>query len=420
MRVCLINPPDTVVEDACWDEPLGLLYLAAVLEEEGVDVEVVDLNFHPTDVLRDHEADAYGVYCSSSLFSSACRVSDFLKETFPNALRIGGGPHATCLPESLAPFFNRVIVGEGERAILKALEPRSPKTISCSYIEDLDTIPFPARHLISTYDYHRRVGGLPSVGLITARGCPHHCAFCSEGWGGFVRFRSAGNVIAEVEDCIDRFGVRAFSIRDDTFTLNRERLLEMLSGFEELDVVWRCLTRVDQVDEGILGAMKDAGCKQIVYGIESGNQRILNNLEKGTTVKQNAEAIRLTMEAGIQTKTAVIVGSPGETWETVNDTISFIEENPPDEAIVCVFTPYPGSPVWRDPAHFKMRILTRDVSRYAAVGPEMRGNVVVETEAMSSTEIADARDIMLTRFRELGLVPKKHSIEEGLKYASRM
>jgi len=422
MRVCLINPHDTVVEDACWDEPLGLLYLGAVLEENGVDVEVLDMNFHNDfKALENSDADLYGVYCSSPLIRSVLNVNSFLKETHPHAIRIVGGPHATCVPGDLVEHFDKVIIGEGEKAILEVLEGKFVGKLAQSPpIEDLDTIPFPARHLISTYDYHRRVGGLPSVGLITARGCPHHCAFCSEIWGNYVRFRSAGNVIAEVEECIDRYGIRAFSIRDDTFTLNRERLLEILSGFEELDIVWRCLTRVDQVDGGILGAMKDSGCTQIVYGIESGNQRILNNLGKGTTVKQTAEAIRLTMEAGIQTKTAVIVGSPGETWETVNDTISFIEENPPDEAIVCVFTPYPGSPVWRDPARFEMRILTRDVSLYAAVGPEMRGNVVVETEAMSSTEIADARDIMLTRFRELGLVPAKHSLEEGLKYASRM
>ncbi|GAH69502.1 unnamed protein product [marine sediment metagenome] len=159
------------------------------------------------------------------------------------------------------------------------------------------------------------------------------------------------------------------------------------------------------MDKEILEAMRDAGCVQIVYGLESGNQRILDNLCKGTTVDQNFEAIRLTMEAGIKAKAAVIVGSPGETWETVQDTVNMIEAIMPDEAILCIFTPYPGSAVWDDPDAFGMKILTRDVSEYAAVGPSMTGNVVIETESMSAQDITSAHQMVLKRFRELGLIP---------------
>jgi len=159
--------------------------------------------------------------------------------------------------------------------------------------------------------------------------------------------------------------------------------------------------------------MRDAGCVQIVYGLESGNQQILNNLGKGTTVEQNFEAIRLTKEARIEAKAAVIVGNPGETWETVQDTVDMVEAVMPDEAILCIFTPYPGSPVWEDPEAFGMKILTRDVTKYAAVGPDMTGNVVIETAEMSAQDITDAHRMALKRFRELGLVPAKHSLEEG-------
>ena len=409
MTVCLINPPDPVVEDACWDEPLGLLYLGAVLEENGVEAEVVDLNFHNDfKILENMDADFYGLYCSSPLIKSALAVNSFLKETHPDAVRIVGGPHATCVPDDLVEHFDKVIVGEGERAILTALKDRSPKIISKIPIQDLDSIPYPARHLIPIKEYHRRVGGLPSIGLITARGCPASCAFCSKVWGKTVRFRSAKNIIGEVEECIEQYNISALSIRDDTFTLNRKRLFEILNGFETLDVTWRCLTRVDQVDKKTLEAMRDAGCVQIVYGLESGNQQILDNLGKGTTVEQNFEAIKLTKEAGIEAKAAVIVGNPGETWETVQNTVDMVEKIMPDEAILCIFTPYPGSPVWEDPEAFGMKILTRDVTEYAAVGPDMTGNVVVETAEMSAQDITDAHRMALKRFRELGLVPPPH------------
>ena len=407
MKVCLINPPDLACEDPKWDEPLGLLYLGAVLEENEVDVEVLDMNFHDGyKALENSEADFYGVYCSSTLIRTALNVNSFLKERHPNAIRAVGGPHATCAPEDFVEHFDKVIVGEGERAILAAIKDKTRKILRNLPINDLDTIPYPARHLIPIKEYHRRVGGRHSTGIITARGCPHDCAFCSKVWGKTVRFRSPENIIGEVKECINRYDIHAFSIRDDTFTLNRKRLLKILEGFKKLDIVWRCLTRVDQVDKEMVTAMDDAGCVQIVYGLESGNQEILDNLGKGTTVEQNYEAIRLTKEAGIPAKAAVIVGSPGETWETVQDTVDMIEEIMPDEVILCIFTPYPGSPVWDDPEAFGMKILTRDVSKYAAVGPDMTGKVVVETEKMSAQDIMDAHGTMLERFRDLNLIPR--------------
>ena len=406
-KIVLIKPPDPVVADACWDEPLGLLYLGAVLEENGVEAEVVDLNFYNDfKVLENSDADFYGLYCSSPLIKSALAVNSFLKETHPYAVRMVGGPHATCVPSDLVEHFDKVIIGEGEKAIIEVLEGKFVgKLAQSSPIEDLDIIPYPARHLVPIKSYHRRVGGRISTGLITARGCPHSCAFCSKVWGKNVRFRSPENIIGEVEECITRYGIMAFSIRDDTFTLNRKRLFKILDGFKKLDIIWRCLTRVDQVDKETLMAMKGAGCGQIVYGLENGSQQILDNLGKGTTVEQNIEAISLTKEAGIEAKAAVIVGSPGETWETVQSTIDMIEETMPDEVIVCIFTPYPGSPVWEDPERFGMKILTRDVSEYAAVGPDMTGNVVVETEEMSAKDIAEAHQMVLKRFRALRLVP---------------
>lgn len=409
MKVCLVCPPDKTVEDPCWDEPLGFLYLGAVLEENGVEAEIVDLNFYDDfKVLEKTDADYYGIYCSSSLLKSALTVNSFLKEKHPDAIRMVGGPHATFVPSDLAKHFDKVIIGEGEKAIIEVLEGKFVgKLVQSPPIEDLDTIPYPARHLIPIKEYHRRINGLHTTGLITTRGCPYgRCAFCSQVWGREVRFRSAKNIIGEVKECIEKYDIRAFNIRDDTFTWRKKRLFEILEGFKKLDIIWRCLTRVDQVNKEILEAMRDAGCVHIGYGLESGNQHILDILRKGTTVEQNFEAIRLTKEAGIWVKAAVIVGSPFETWETVQDTIDMVEKMMPDEVILCIFTPYPGSTVWDDPEAFGIKILTRDVSKYAAVGPGMTGNVVVETEEMNAQDIADAHQMALKRFRELGLVPR--------------
>ena len=388
-----------------------MLYLGAVLEKEGIPVEVVDLNFHKDwgKELSRRDADVYGIYCASSLLSSTLKVRDFLKTNFPDSKLIVGGPHATCMPESLVPYFDVVVKGEGEQTILDVVKDyQHARNLPSIYVgrtvEDLDSLPFPARHLVPIHKYHRIVGGERSVGVITARGCPMSCCFCSKVWGKTVRFRSAENVLAEIKEVVGKYGIKGVSFRDDTFTLNKTRLYQMLRGLQFLDVKWRCITRVDQVDERTLMAMKDAGCVEIVYGIESGSQKILNNLLKGTTVEQNAKVIDLTKQVGIPCKAAFIVGSPGETWETVNETLRFVEEHTPLKAILCTFTPYPGSSVWENPEKFNIKILTRDVTKYQIVGPEMKGNVVVETEEMMARDIAEAHDMMYERFKELGIV----------------
>ena len=347
----------------------------------------------------------YGFYCSSSILNSTLEVNKYIKNLYPKSLRIVGGPHPTCMPNDMVKYFDRVVVGEGENSIIKAIENGSEKIINYPPIKEIDKIPFPARNLIPIHNYHRTIGGLKSTSLLTSRGCPYRCAFCcKKARGKNVRFRSAKNVLSEVEECIKLYNIRTFNIRDDVFTLNRKRLFKILDGFKKHDVLWRCLTRVDLVDEEILVAMKESGCVQVVYGIESGSQTILDNLRKDTTVEQNARAINLSVKVGISTKASIIVGSPGETWDTVHESIDFIEKNLPDEGIVCVFTPYPGSPVWENPESFGIKILTRDFNKYLIVGKGMRGNVVIETKEMKSKEIADARDLVLSRFRDLGIV----------------
>lgn len=418
MKVILINPSDWVVEDGLWDHPLGLIYLAAVLEARSIEVEVVDLNFYKNwqEVLTEKKADIFGVYCSSSLLNPTIEIAAFLRKIHPDSLLIVGGPHATCMPDDLRDYFDKVVIGEGENAIIEVITGESGASIiECDPIQDLDSIPYPARHLIPLHDYHRKVDGKTSTGIITSRGCPHKCAFCSKVWGNQTRFRSAENVLGEVRECKEKYGISALSIRDDTFTLKKTRLYKILEGFAQLGVVWRCLTRVDQVDEDVLRAMKESNCVEVIYGIESGSQMVLDRLQKRTTVEQNAEAIELAKKVGIRVKAAVIVGSPGETWETVAKTTRFIEKHTPDAGIVCVFTPYPGSPVWDDPERFGMKILSRDVTKYQIVGPGMRGNVVVETEEMNSDEIGRAHDQVLARFRELGLVPAEEKNISALK-----
>ena len=173
----------------------------------------------------------------------------------------------------------------------------------------------------------------------------------------------------------------------------------MCHEFSKLGIVWRCLTRADSVDREILMAMRDSGCKEIIIGMESGSQKILDLLRKGVTVEQNLKAMKLIKEF-MQLKVSVIVGSPGESWETINETKELLKQCKPDLWQVSTFTPLPGSDAWNHPEKFGLKILTRDLNQYQMVGKD-RGVVVVETEEMTKAEIERATEDMTTFLKEL-------------------
>jgi len=415
MKICFIEPPyHTFIEDL--DAPFSLMYLAAVAEQVGWQAQILDM-----ETLSDPipEADIYGVTSTSPQWPDTIKLSERLEQEFPDILRIVGGNHISAEPSDLSNTkFHAAVLGEGELALKRILihfKPfrRSQVTTaqvftSGTSIANLDTIPFPAWHLIDWTKYKRGIYWdkellAPAVSIISSRGCPYNCIFCGSHivFGRRARFRSVGNVVAEIKHVISTMGYRGFNFHDDTFCLNRARVIQLCEEFAKLDIVWRCLSRVDTLDDLMLRAMQKSGCKELILGVESGSQKILNRLQKGVTVAQNMRAMRLTKAAGIQLKVGIIVGSPGETWETVEETKDLLRACPPDFWNVSVFTPFPGSAVWKQPEKYGLKILTRDLSQYSMVGKNFKGNVVVETEDLTKEDIEHARDELIDLCQEI-------------------
>jgi len=404
-RICCIEPPYGWFAEQL-DPPFPLMYLAAVAEKCGWQAEIVDMQNLDTPL---PDADVYAVTSTSPQWSTTLKLAERLAKEHPYSLKIVGGNHVSAAPlDAEQSKFDLCVMGEGEKALEAILaNPRRWKSKKTQFmhgesVQNLDSIPFPARHLIDWSQYKRGIfwGNKliePAVGIIQSRGCIYSCVFCGSHqiFGHKVRFRSVDNVIAEMTHVISEMGYHGFNFHDDTFCVNRTRTIELCKEFKRLNVVWRCLTRVNTVNEDILSAMKDAGCKEIIYGIESGSQEILDNLHKGTTVKQNLDAMKLTKKMGIQVKAGIIVGSPGETWETVEETKKLLRECPPDFWNVSVFTPYPGCEVNANPEKFGVKILTRNIQDYAMVSKNYKGNVVMETEKMQKADIEQARDELI-------------------------
>lgn len=404
-KICFIEPPYGQFMERL-DAPFALMYLASIAERCGWEPKIVEMHDDKDPI---PQANIYAVTSSSPQFPATVRLERRLGDEFPESMRIVGGNHISAVPDDLSKTnFNVGVLGEGETALAKILQtPAQYRHSTCvkmqsAGVENLDTLPFPARHLIDWSKYKRGIYWgkellAPAVSVISSRGCPHRCVFCGSHvvFGRRARFRSIPNVISEVKHVISTLGYHGFNWHDDTFCLDQNRVLALCKEFEKLNIVWRCLTRANSVNEKVLKAMQKSGCKEIILGVESGSQKILDRLHKDTTVKQNLEAMKMIKKAGIQLKAGIIVGSPGETRETVIETMDLLAVCPPDFWNVSVFTPFPGCAVWEHPEQYGIKILTRDLSQYAMVGKDYKGIVVTETEEMNKQDIEYARDVMI-------------------------
>ena len=375
LKIALVNPNQSA---AYSQPPLGLALIAAVLEREGYQVTVLDanaLNLQPEAVVPlVSNADIIGLTAMTPTINTAIAIARHLKKAYPDLPIVLGGAHATLLPEetlTTAPEIDIIVRGEGEETIielLRALEYKQPlsKIAGISYRKDgevvsnparsrnidLDSLPFLAYHLLPwrRYKPHPPHGrSLPFAAIITSRGCPYRCSYCSKPiFGNKFRGQSPERVVEEVAYHKSKFGIKEFAFYDDVFTLNKKRAYAIADEIirRRLKIHWTCEARVNLVDKELLRHIKHAGCYSIAYGIESGSQEILNTLDKDISLEQVEEAVRLSREVDLQTIGYFMIGSPGESPETIRQTIHFAKKLKLDFAQFSVTTPFPGTKLY--------------------------------------------------------------------------
>jgi len=381
MRVLLINPPKHEMHkeniwkkiDTCLPS-LGLAYIAAYIEKDGAEVKILDLvveNFsydNFTKYLKEFNPDFVGITASTVTIIGALSIAKISKEACPNAKIVLGGAHPTAMPEELLKesFVDFVVRGEGEVTFAELIKSydNPEKILGISYkdkngkivnndprpfIEDLDSLPFPAWHLLPMGKYKPSLGNykrLPAMSMICGRGCPGVCTYCfSKPFGKKIRFRSAKNIIEEMKLLIKNYGIKEISFYDENITTNRQLVQEMCKIIidEKIDITWACQSRVDTIDEETLKLMKKAGCHQIGFGIESADTEILKNIKKSIPLEKSIDAVKMTQKAGINARANFMFGSPGETEETMEKTIQFAMKINPDFVVFNITTPLPGT-----------------------------------------------------------------------------
>jgi len=384
MKILLMNPPmkedelftESSKETASRTPPLGIGYLASYLEKQGHEVKIWDgfVEKHSWNEVGEiaRSYDILGVHVLSSFVVRAYDFAKFLKENLPDKPLLLGGCHVSALPlEAMEnPFVDFVVVGEGEITVTELIDAIKNKSdvskVQGLYyrnmkgevkfsgyrplIQDINILPYPARHLFNWELYKtseaRKSSTKKDMAILTSRGCPYNCSFCSKDVTGHkIRNFSMQKVIDEIKHLIKEYGVEEISIWDETFTFNKERVIEFCKALknEKLNITWTCSSRIDRVDEELLKVMKNHGCNFIAYGIESGNEEVLKNMNKKITKDMIRKTIKLTKKVGIPIRGYFMVGLWGDTKESINDTIKFAKELDLDIATFTMMVPLPNT-----------------------------------------------------------------------------
>ncbi|MDD5449441.1 MAG: radical SAM protein [Candidatus Omnitrophica bacterium] len=388
MKIILINPPISTVERygrdigdiAGHQAPLGLCYLAGFLEKYGFEVSFIDAqaeglsNREIRKKISSFKPDAVGITSTTVAFHRAKSLATDIKLSKPDIPIIIGGPHVTANPRETLSFkcFDYGVMREGEITLFELLKglkrndsleglpgvvlrkngnviinPQRP------YIDDLDSLPFPARHFLP--DIKKYVPPLgsysdtPAVSIITSRGCPYGCIFCDKNvFGRTIRYHSPEYVVSEIKNVITRYGAKEIFFVDDTFTVNEERVRKILFLMqrEKIRIKWTCMTRANNITEDLLETMKAAGCWQISIGVESGNQQVLDFIKKGITLGQVRDVVNWSHKLGIYVKGFFIIGHPIDTVKTIDETIDFAKSIPFSDVVVTFATPIAGSELY--------------------------------------------------------------------------
>jgi len=397
MKITLINSPSPFLINQKAFPPLGILYLAGYLAESGYDAEVIDLANKEAELekaLAGSHSGLYGITSTTPQYPWAKKIKDIVKARDPGAKVCIGGPHPSSIPQRcLDDGFDFVVIGEGEQAlrdIAVRLDARLPieRALRYPYIKDLDSIPFPRRDLINLRDYGYPIDGGNATTVITSRGCPFSCAFCSKDvWTGKVRFRGVDYVIKEIEKIKSEFGFKNFLFLDDAFNLNKKRLFEICSRLKPMGIRWRCYARSDTTTKEMLVAMKEGGCIEVGFGLESASQKILDAVDKRLRIETATRFVKECKETGIAVNVFIMIGLPGETYETVQETKKWMEENRPEKFGFNIYSPYIGTNIFNHPGRYDIKIYPMPDGDSWVKGRSDEYKSFVSTSGLSRKEI---------------------------------
>lgn len=426
MKVLFLNPPYTrivgIKSSAGKVAPLNLLYLISYLRKYSdietffLDCEAEEYNFENVEEFFSKERfDALAMTCPTPVFNIVVKIAKIAKKINPSVKVIIGGPHPTALPDTALKeeAVDFIVMKEGEETLLELCQslkngdndfkkingigfresngtvfltpPRKP-------IEDLDTIPFPARDVLKLEKYYsaptKALTGKKSTSILGSRGCYFNCIHCISRlmYGQKIRVRGAHKIVDEIEECYRKYGIEEFKFDDDNITQFRDVVLEMCRLIHEkkLNIAWICMSRVDCITEDLAREMKKAGCKKVSFGLESGSKKVLGLMRKGVDPEKAKEAVRILHKSNIDSHASFMLGNLDETEETIKETINFAKYLNLDYATFFITSPFPGTDLYE---LAKRKGYIHENTKWEEFAPLTDQNPIVMQDNLSSEEL---------------------------------
>lgn len=407
IKLLLVNPSQSEVYGKFSPPgylPLGLAYLGAYAQQFGVKVKIIDIDADQIDLLnivKEFNPHFIGITTTTPTFPNVIGLISQLR-AISKAKIILGGIHATIMPEECKQYADHVIVGEGELALIDILEGNAGQIVKKELIKNLDNLPFPRRDFAGRYTYPDAIEE-KCYPLITSRGCTGLCTYCctKQMYGLNFRFRSAKNVVDEIEMLISRYKAKEIHIWDDNFILIKKRVFEIRDEIKKrgikIKIAFPNGVRADFFDQDIASALKEMGTYSLAFGVESGNQEVLDFIKKRIKLDQVRKAVRIAKDNKLEVWGFFMIGLPSENEQTIRDTINFAKELNPDVAKFHVLKPYPRSEAfeWLDARGL---ILDKDYAHYG-----IHTSPVHKLENLSAEKLLDWQK---RAYREFYLRPK--------------
>ena len=417
-EVLLMQPPlpppmNAFVKEVTISPPLGLCYIASSLSENlGIDPRIVDcaiLDLDERDIeneIKKENPKILGISTSTHTYKNALKIAQTAKGLNKEITTVLGGPHSSILDKetlsnehvdivvrqegelTMVELANFMIERKGDISTIKGITYRERDSIRRTpdrpLIENLDTLPFPARHLLPLNMYK-----VPAT-IITGRGCPSRCIFCAAKAlsGHQYRVRSPDNVVEETKQMLTAINPQFLFVADDTFTVFEDRTREICRDYRELGVRWVCESRVNTINQEMIKEMANSGCFMIQFGVESGSQTILDSIRKGITIEQIRKAVLMCKDHGIKPVCSFMIPHPDDTWETIKQTESLMEElrDLGVQIFVSLTTPFPGTYLFDNAEALGVEYVTRDTDEFNLATP------VIRTKHLSVVDIQQTFD----------------------------
>ena len=406
MKISLIFPPASFLISQMVNPPLGIGYLSAYLKKYGY--RDVGIHHIIDSSIPKIQSDIIGISFTTPQFSSAINVLQELKKTNPNSLFVAGGPHATACPKDVLGYgFDVVVVGEGEEAFLDIVRKRErgdaiEPIVWGTEIADIDTIPFPDYDAIDVGEYKWiSKDGKRFISMVTNRGCPMRCRYCASSvlWK-HLRLHSIGYVKEHIDLLKEKYKFDGIMFQDDFFTHDKERMSCIVEYLKEKGIIFRCLARAN-LDKERVKILKENGCIEACIGMESGNQSMLDIMNKGITVEQNRQSVINCKEAGLSIKCFIVLGVPGESEESIQDTIRLLDEVRPNDIDVNVLVLYPGTEFHTNMGNYDIRQEITDYDMQYLKGRIGDYHPTISTSKITADRLEYYRKLISNRFSRL-------------------